>query len=402
MVKKQLTIFFISSQLLISNQLCRLKIAKEQFLVDGYKTWIVDQNRSFAFVPNQLNLHLPTGVNLIKRNSIFGLSMFESKDLIIGKEPIKIKTPKKPNRFVMNESVYSSGYISKPQIGLQFAEYSESIDDNLRIVSGCCFTTGITVGDNKFIDIDFVKFFLHSKDGLFSDIGARFEEINGSIFVKYSNPFFVDNKFVQDDQILYFNGERPKSIELFLKDILMSKIGTVFNFEVLRDKELLDFNITTSELKSGGFLSDTFMENLGIWFDDGLFVANVHNQSSFSQKGLRPTYRLISINDVDMKNELDVKQYLSSQKKNMPESFQFLFRHKSKGDLNIQLKPNPKYFKSANNENSGWGDNNGFADSFSTNNNSGWGFSIESQEDDINESFYDMFNKQPLTEYLKQ
>ena len=94
----------------------------------------------------------------------------------------------------------------------------------------------------------------------------------------------------------------------------------------------------------------------------------------------------------------------------MPEVFQFLFRHKDKGDLTIQLKPNPKYFKSdsanANSENSGSlnfdtgnsGDSsNNFSDS-----SSGWNFgTTQETENDTNETFYEIFNKKPLVEYLK-
>jgi hypothetical protein len=410
--KKKVFQFIFSSGFLFANPLCRQKIEKELFLINDYQTWIIDSNHSFAFIPNQINLNIKSkDINISKRDPILGLSLFESKiKFTNNKEPIKIRIPRKPHRFVMTKNMYTLGYISKPQIGLNFGEFSEILDDNLRIINGCCATNGITIGNNKFIDIDFISHFINSSNSELSDLGIFFIDKNSSIFIKYSNPFFENNKFLEGDEVLYVNNHRPEKLEKLLKNILFSKVGSVFQFEVLRNKELLEFNMTTAELKSGGLLSDSFMENLGIWFDEGLFVANIHKKSAFAKNDLKPNYKIININDIEVKSEEDIKKYFSSQKKNMPEVFQFLFRHKDKGDLTIQLKPNPKYFKSdsanANSENSGsWNFDTGNSGDFSNNfsdSSSGWNFgTTQEAENDTNETFYEIFNKKPLVEYLK-
>jgi hypothetical protein len=396
-------LILILSQL-SSNILCRKKLAKELVLIDGgYPSWIIDEKHTLSFVPHLLKLK---DANVTKRNPLIGLSLITHKTPIKNREPILLRKIKTPYRFAMDDETYTAGFVAKEQVGLEFAQFSESVEDNLMIISGCCVTAGISIGGIKFLDSDYIKYFIESDETHFADVGARFIEKDGSIFVNKVNPFFTENPFLEGDQILYIDGEVPQNLAIFLKNILFSPKDRVIQFEILRNNELKEFSVETAILRGGGLLSDTFLENIGVWFDENLYVANVHKGSAFAKRGLRNSYRLMSINGKDTLSEDDVRDYLSSLKMNMPDKFKFIFRHKDKGDLEIELRSNKKFFKNIDSS-SGFGDfsfgnsmGSSIASSLGTGNfNFGGNFNGDFL-DDTNESFYDLYNAIPLAEYL--
>ncbi|HIE34649.1 MAG TPA: PDZ domain-containing protein, partial [Campylobacterales bacterium] len=295
-------------------------------------------------------------------------------------------------------------YSEEFALRLEFAEFSEYIEDNLMIISGCCVTAGLSIGGKKFIDANYIKHFIETDNAHLSDIGARFIEIDKRIFVKSVNPFFTDNPFLENDEILYIDNEPIQSIDKFLQNILFSPQNRVIDFEILRGNQLVEISVETSILKGGGFLSDTFLENIGVWLDESLFVTNVHKESAFAKKGLRNSYRLLSINGENLKNEDEIRKFLSSLKADIPNKFNFLFKLKEK-ELKIELTSNKKYFKNIKKNEMGSFGNFSFG-SLTTGSNMGTGdFDFSGNwngtfKDDKNDTFYDIYNSIPLAEYL--
>jgi hypothetical protein len=391
---------------LFSNILCRKKINHELIILpNGYPAWVADANHVLTFNPNLIE-----DLNITKRNPLLGLYLIEVNLTNIKFEPMLFRKIRSPLRFAIDDETYVPGKIKKQQIGLNFAEFSEMIEDNLMIISGCCVTAGLSIGGNKYIEADYLKHFIESDDKYLSDIGARFKEVDGKIIVDEVNPFFTDNPFLEGDEILYFNDEPVSNLADFMKQILFVKKDTQVKIEVLRNNELFEFKIKTAILRGGGFLSDTFLENIGVWFDKNLNVTNVHAGSAFAKKHLKNHYHLISINDQTFKNEKEIRQFLSKIKNHIPDFFTFKFRLQDK-ELEIKLKSNKKYFKNIektdkfavegaenNSFNIGsFGNNFGFnTGSFSFSGN--WNGETSSYE--INNSFYDIYNSIPLAEYL--
>ena len=391
------TIFFLSS-LLFSNILCRQKISKELIMLkDGYPSWIVDDKNVITFNPNLIKES-----KVIKRNPLLGLYLIKKDFSMKKREKMLFRNIRTPYRFAIDDENYISGNIVVPQIGLEFAQFSEGVEDNLMIISGCCVTAGLSIGGTKFIDSEYIQHFIESENIHLADIGARFKEVDKKIVVTTVNPFFTNNPFLENDEIIYIDGEPVKNIEDFQKNILFSPKDRVIEFEVLRDNNLIEISTETSILRGGGLLSDTFLENIGIWFDESLFVTNVHKGSAFSKKGLKNSYRLLSINGNSFETEEDIRKFLSKLKANMPKKFKFIFKLKDE-ELSIELKSNKKYFKNI--KTTGNFGNNSFGN-FSTGSNMQTGsFSFggswnAKSKDDTNNTFYDVYNTIPLAEYL--
>jgi len=397
---RTLTLLFISVSLLFSNILCREKIEKELVLLEGgYPSWTVDRENLITFNPNLIK-----DTNFTKREPLLGLYLIKNRGGLVQKEKMLFRDIRNSFRFAIDDENYISGKLVKPQIGLEFAEFSEYIEDNLMIISGCCVTAGLSIGGKKFIDANYIKHFIETDNAHLSDIGARFIEIDKRIFVKSVNPFFTDNPFLENDEILYIDNEPIQSIDKFLQNILFSPQNRVIDFEILRGNQLVEISVETSILKGGGFLSDTFLENIGVWLDESLFVTNVHKESAFAKKGLRNSYRLLSINGENLKNEDEIRKFLSSLKADIPNKFNFLFKLKEK-ELKIELTSNKKYFKNIKKNEMGSFGNFSFG-SLTTGSNMGTGdFDFSGNwngtfKDDKNDTFYDIYNSIPLAEYL--
>ena len=401
MKKISLILILVSTQL-FSNILCRQKIAKELVLLpDGYPSWVINKYDTLTFSPFVLK-----DVNVTKRNPLIGLSIIHHNQPLENTEKMILRKPRHSYRFAIDDEIYIEGNITKPQIGLDFAHFSQFIPDNIMIVSGCCVTSGLSIGGDKFIDGDYIREFIDSKKGHFADVGARFKEENNSIFVDVVNPFFTNNPFLEGDEILYLNDEPVENLKELLKSILFSPIHETLKFEVLRDNNLVTLSVETAILKGGGLLSDTFLENIGVWFDEDLYVVNVHGKSAFAKKGLRNNYQLIKINGNIFKTAKDIREFLSNLKEHMPDKFRFIFKHKN-GELTIELKSNKKFFKniqgdSFNLTHFSFGGANALLTTSSSNNfqfGDSW-HNYEKSTSDINNSFYDIYNQLPLAEYL--
>jgi len=398
-----LSILILTSSL-FSNILCRKKINNELVVLpNGYPAWVVDENHVLTFNPNLIK-----DLHVIKSNPLLGLYLIEvNLSNNIKFEPMLFRKIRSPLRFAIDDENYMPGKIKKQQIGLNFAEFSEVIEDNLMIISGCCVTAGLSIGGDKYIEADYLKHFIESDDKYLSDIGARFKEVNGKIIVDEVNPFFIDNPFLEGDEILYFNEEPVLNLADFMKQILFLAKNTKVNVEVLRNNELFEFQIKTAILRGGGFLSDTFLENIGVWFDKNLNVTNIHAGSAFAKKELKNHYHLVSINGKTFQNEKEIRQYFSKIKNHIPDFFSFKFRLQDK-ELEIKLKSNKKYFKNIEKTDKFSSGNSGFGVGTFKNN---FGFNTgsfsfagswnsDSSSYDINSTFYNIYNSIPLAEYL--
>jgi len=399
MVNKLLQLLFILTVSLSSNEFCK-KLFSQQLhvLPSGYPTWILDDKLSIFFSPDRPE------IDFNKSNPMLGLYLVEHNLTVKAKKgrtkkkekrPIIVRPIKSKSRFAMDDETYIKGTVKREQVGLKFALFSEPVVDNLVITGGCCTIAGLTIGGEEFIEIDYIIDFLHSDQDYYSDIGARFiDDKNGSIFVNRVNPFFKDNPFKVGDKILEVDGHKPSNLKQFVKDILTSPQDRKMRFLVERNGQKIELFVTTKVLLGGGLLSDTFLENLGIWLDSEFYVSNIHKKSSFAKRGLQNSYKLLSINNETFDSLEDIQKYVSDNSENMPNSFKFLFEHNSfQFFINLDQKDkgdgkdgNSTKFDINELNKRGQGDP--------------WNIGKNSKYDDIDKTYYDIYNKIPLGEYL--
>jgi S1-C subfamily serine protease len=213
---------------------------------------------------------------------------------------------------IVNNKISKEGKFLKKQVGLnQLAIYSAHIDVPAVITSSCCSLEGI-VTPKGVIDKEYIQRFLSNKDPFYADIGVRVRDKGGCVEVIASNPYIKENKLKNGDCILRYDSKKISSASLFMRKVLFSKIGSTHTIKVKRGKEILDFKSKLYKRYGGGAISDTFLEQKGIYFNKNLQIVSL--SKFFINYGLHIGDKLVQVNGVDVKNQNDLRKYVENFK----------------------------------------------------------------------------------------
>ena len=212
------------------------------------------------------------------------------------------------------------GKIIQHQVGLNhFATFSESISYPSLILTSCCSLEGI-VTPRGIIEKAYIDRFVKIKNVLYADIGIRVKDDKKLVIVNAINPFLDGNKFQVNDCILSFDGKKVKNASSLMQWILFSKIGSSHVVKIKRDSKLLRLKMKSSKRNGGGYLSDTFLEFLGISFDKNLKIIKIEEKAKKYQ--LKLGDRLIQINEKNITTQNEILKLISQSK----ESSNLLFQ----------------------------------------------------------------------------
>ena len=150
-----------------------------------------------------------------------------------------------------------------------FASFSSSKETGV-VLNGCCAFLGIATSKGV-ITKPFLEHFLSKDRGVYGDIGVRFKNKNSKIVVATINPFFTHNPFKVGDVVLKVE-QQTYSLTALQQKILFSKVGRKLHFMIKRNKKTLHFNVAVAKRYGGGYISDSFLENIGIYLDQNLKV----------------------------------------------------------------------------------------------------------------------------------
>lgn len=139
----------------------------------------------------------------------------------------------------------------------------------------------------------------------YGDIGIRVKDEKNGVLVKRVNPFFDNNPFKKDDLIVTFNGKKVKDSASLMQMILFSKVGTMQSVKVKRGSKYLSYKLKTKKRYGGGYLSDTFLEEQGIYFAQNLTILKISNK--FKNYGLKVGDRLMQINGKKVSDIVDIE-----------------------------------------------------------------------------------------------
>jgi S1-C subfamily serine protease len=170
------------------------------------------------------------------------------------------------------------------------------------------------------IEKEYIERFLKVKKVSYADIGIRVRDINSKVIVSSSNPFMKNNPFKKDDIILEFDDKKVKESATFMRNVLFSKIGSIHKVKVQRDSKILTLSVKSKKRHGGGFLSDTFLELLGISFDKNSRISKIEEKALKYQ--LRVGDKLIQINGVKIDNIDGVLEILAQSRKSLNLLFQ--------------------------------------------------------------------------------
>ncbi len=212
------------------------------------------------------------------------------------------------------------GKILKHQVGLNhFATFSEKLTYPSLILTSCCSLEGI-VTPRGIIEKAYIDRFVKIKKVSYSDIGIRVKDEKSFVIVNAINPFLDGNNFKVGDCILRFDGKKVKSASSLMKWILFSKIGSSHRVKIKRGSKILTLKMKSSKRDGGGYLSDTFLEFLGISFDRHLRIIKIEKKAKKYQ--LKLGDKLLQVNKKDITTQDEILKQISKSK----ESSHLLFQ----------------------------------------------------------------------------
>ncbi|MGM0622564.1 MAG: DUF7488 domain-containing protein [Campylobacterota bacterium] len=184
----------------------------------------------------------------------------------------------------------------------------------LSIVTGiCCDVMGVANSKLAVIDAKYLKDFIQRKSDLYGDLGLRF---NKKMEVTYINPYYTSQLKVGDRVLGYAD------ICALEDAILLATPKERMQLRVLRQGDTKEFALRVHKRYGGGFVSDSFLEQFGIRFDEQLQIIEIANDSLAYQKGLRRGDRLLEIDTYAVQDTQEVKEFFT---KNQKKSYSFLF-----------------------------------------------------------------------------
>jgi hypothetical protein len=213
---------------------------------------------------------------------------------------------------VVNSSDAKEGKILHHQVGLNhLGLYSESLKHPALITSSCCSLEGIASASGV-IEKEYIQRFLSKSRVEYSDIGIRVEMLHKSVVVQGSNPFWKNNPFKKGDVILSYDGKKVDNASLFMRKVLFSKVNTSHKVLIKRKGVVMHFDVTTAKRYGGGALSDTFLEQKGIYFDKKLHIIEL--SEAFKVYGLALGDRLLQVNGKSVSNQDELQHYIEDFK----------------------------------------------------------------------------------------
>ena len=238
------------------------------------------------------------------------LSLYLVKDKKLFKYPFRINNKLTLGTACVNSKKITEGRITKHQIGLNtFAKYNEKIKAPSLLLNSCCALEGL-VTPQGIIEKEYIERFLNIKKVSYSDIGIRVDNENKKIIVKRINPFIKDNPFKKEDCILTYDGKKVKNASIFMKNVLFSKINSKHTIKIKRLNKIITLKVISHKRYGGGYISDTFLEEKGLYFDENLKLVKIKNE--YDKYGLELGDKLLKVNSVNVSTQKELQEHISS------------------------------------------------------------------------------------------
>lgn len=307
----------------------------------GYNSCKRKVNDSHALAQTQTNIPLTKHKRLVfsrikPKGKILKYDPFLSLYLVEDRKgfryPFSIR-----NRAVMGLGAVShkraiEGHFKKHQIGLnKFAVFNQKVTFPSLILTSCCALEGI-VTPQGIIEKPYIERFVTIKNVSYADIGIRVNDKKRKVLVKAINPFMEGNNFHVGDQILKFDNKQVTNAGKLMQWILFGKIGSTHQVKIKRDGKYLTLETKSKKRKGGGYLSDTFLEFLGLSFDKNLNIIKI--EAKAKKYGLKIGDKLLRVNHKKVSTEDEIVKNISQSKEAIHllftrHNFQFFVKVKS-------------------------------------------------------------------------
>lgn len=286
---------------------CRSKIIDSSSIVDQTLYIPIENSKMIIY-----SKRVPDA-KIIKYDPYLNLYLVE--DIKKFKYPFRINMNHSMGTLAVDNHKIVEGKILKKQISLEsFATFSENISTPSLLLNSCCAIEGI-ITDRGIIEKEYINRFLKNKIVSYADFGIRLKEVGPLAVVSSANPFIGDNPFKKDDIILDLDGKKVKSVAKLARDILFSQIGSTHTLKIKRAGETILVSVRSHNRVGGGFLSDSFLEYLGISFDKNLIITKIDKKAE--HYGLKVGDKLVWLNKKSVKSDEDISQSINDNTKSI-------------------------------------------------------------------------------------
>jgi len=253
----------------------------------------------------------PPHAKILKYDPFLSLYLIEDKKGF--RYPFKTNMKIPLGIAAVDNKMAIEGKIIKKQVGLNsFATFSEPLFYPSILTNSCCALEGI-VTPRGIIQKEYIDRFLKVKKVEYGDVGIRVRDVKRCVLVSAYNPFLKNNPFRVGDCVVGFDGKKVKDASSFMQKILFSKIGSKHKVRVKRGSKILTFLVEVKKRRGGGYLSDTFLEFLGLSFDRELHIISIAKKAEKYQ--LKIGDKLLEVNQKPVTNEEDILKNISKSKK---------------------------------------------------------------------------------------
>lgn len=266
-------------------------------------------------------------VPFVKFDPFLNLYLFKSTKIL---NPIKLKSTHtlKLGEWIAgmdDSSLYAGNFAKSGDLLESFYLQNAKLEQNSIIACLCCEAYGLGIGAGSFIGSEYIKRFINSKEIYYGDIGVRFDKHANDFIVKSKDPLYPLQTLKVGDKILKINNKKVYSLKQLNQTVLFAKPQTTISLELQRGSKKLKEKLIVTSRMGGGYLSDSFLEKKGIFFDNEMKIRKIDKDSFGEISGLKIGDKLIQIDYIKISNQNDVKTYLSSTKN---EEVQLLFDRK--------------------------------------------------------------------------
>ncbi len=286
---------------------CKQKIIDSSTIVGDNLEIPISKTKRLIFTQNLKTLQ---NSKIIKKDPFLSLYLVKNKKYF--RYPFRFNINYSLGVASVNKTKAVEGIVTKKQIGLNsFAKFNTKTSYPTLLITSCCSLEGV-VTPKGIIEKSYLKHFLYSKNKDYGDIGIRVVKKGRKVVVSQSDPFMIKNRFKKGDTILEFDSKKVGSLSSFMKKILFSKVGKEYRVKIKRDSKILNLNVVVAKRYGGGFLSDTFLEQKGIYFDKNLYITKIEDRAK--HYNLKVGDHLLESNDSLVKNQDSLREHISNFK----------------------------------------------------------------------------------------
>jgi len=240
------------------------------------------------------------------------LSLYLIEEKFTFQYPFDFNMPIQDGTAIVTDKASCKGRFTQRQIGLNtFAIYSKTLQLPALITNSCCSIEGLLT-QKGVIEKAYLKHFIQSKANQYADLGIRVQNLHGHVIITAVDPFKKNNPFKKADRVLAYDGKKIYNASQLMQKILFCAVGSKHSLKVKRGTSTITLSAVTQKRYGGGFVSDTFLESRGLYFDTNLELTKV--SGSFQNYGLKNGDKLIQVNGVKVHTQKELRKNIENFK----------------------------------------------------------------------------------------